>query len=389
MSNVFNTHNCFGCGLCATICKHQVIDIALNRDGFYEPKIVNAKACTNCGLCAKVCSFKYENVEGMFVPLLSYGVWSKNERVREICSSGGAGFEIAKYLIQQGYKLCGVRYNAEKGRAEHFIASNIDEAIYTVGSKYIQSFTVDAFKEINRKFKYLVIGTPCQIDSFRRYIRIFKCEDNFILMDFFCHSVPSMNAWNFYVQQVQKKTGKIKFAAWRCKQTGWHDSWNIIIDGEKASESTKEQDGYAIKMKGANSAWVSRCSQGDLFYRLFLGDFCSSPACANNCRFKHDHSAADIRIGDFWGKTYENEDKGVSTVVVFSERGKEVISKLSSCTFIPHSFDVATEGQMKKNISHATVRPLMMRLLRFKHPNPFWVKSLVFVERVIKRLKRI
>ena len=48
--NVSNTHNCFGCGVCATVCARDVIEIQLNKDGFYEPVFVNSKACTDCGL---------------------------------------------------------------------------------------------------------------------------------------------------------------------------------------------------------------------------------------------------------------------------------------------------------------------------------------------------
>lgn len=70
----------------------------------------------------------------------------------------------------------------------------VEELIPSIGSKYIQSYTEEAFKKIDRKQKYLVTGTPCQIDSFRRFIRKFRCEDNFILMDFYCHCVPSMHA---------------------------------------------------------------------------------------------------------------------------------------------------------------------------------------------------
>lgn len=67
--------------------------------------------------------------------------------------------------MNQGYKVCGVRYDAERNRAEHYIATTVEELIPSSGSKYIQSYTVDGFKAINRKEKYLVTGTPCQIDS--------------------------------------------------------------------------------------------------------------------------------------------------------------------------------------------------------------------------------
>ena len=87
------------------------------------------------------------------------------------CSSGGVGFEISKILLEQGYKICGVRYNPTLNRAEHYISVSKEELVQSAGSKYIQSYTVDGFRSIDRKEKYLVVGTPCQIDSFRRYIR--------------------------------------------------------------------------------------------------------------------------------------------------------------------------------------------------------------------------
>ena len=116
----------------------------------------------------------------------------------------------------------------------YYIATTTSEAIESIGSKYIQSYTADAFKAINRKEKYIVTGTPCQIDSFRRYIRKFHVEENFVLLDFFCHCVPSMLAWNKYTKMVEKQTGKITYASWRNKLTGWHDSWAIAIDGENS-----------------------------------------------------------------------------------------------------------------------------------------------------------
>ena len=78
---------------------------------------------------------------------------------------------MGRTLIGEGYKVCGVRYNAERNRAEHYVATTIEELIPSIGSKYIQSYTVDGFKAINRNEKYLVTGTPCQIDSFRRYLQ--------------------------------------------------------------------------------------------------------------------------------------------------------------------------------------------------------------------------
>lgn len=344
--NISKIHNCYGCGVCATVCNQNIINISLNHDGFYEPHITEHTKCTDCGLCMDVCAYNHDELSIQNVPLKSFAAWSKEPDVRKKCSSGGAGFEIGRYLIGQGYKVCGVRYNIETNRAEHYIANTIEELIPSIGSKYIQSYTVDGFKAINRKEKYLVTGTPCQIDSFRRYIRKFKKEDNFILMDFFCHGVPSMLVWNKYVKWAEAKVGKLTYVSWRNKFTGWHDSWAMSIDGVKTAEPVNWHDSYNMLIKEKKGYLNSRLSQGDMFYRLFLSDTCLGKACYEKCKYKYDKSAADIRIGDLWGKTYEKEEKGVSGAIAFTGKGHEIL-KNCHCELIEHPFEIVAEGQMK------------------------------------------
>ena len=173
MKNISAVKNCYGCGVCATICGRKIIEIKQNADGFYEPHMTDEAKCSTCGLCLDVCAYLHDELSLKDCTINSYAAWSKDHLIRRKCSSGGAGFEIGKYLIEQGYKVCGVRYDAEKNRAEHYIASTVVELVQSAGSKYIQSYTVDGFKAIDRKEKYLVTGTPCQIDSFRRYIQSF------------------------------------------------------------------------------------------------------------------------------------------------------------------------------------------------------------------------
>lgn len=346
--NISNTKDCFGCGVCTTVCARRVIDIRLNADGFYEPQITDAAKCTDCGLCTDVCSYSHEGLALADLNIKSYAAWSNDTQVRRKCSSGGVSFEVGRELMGKGYKVCGVRYNPDTNRAEHYIATTVEELIQSTGSKYIQSYTVDGFKAINRKEKYLVTGTPCQIDSFRRYIQKFRCEDNFVLMDFFCHGVPSMWLWQKYVAEVEKKIGKITYASWRNKFTGWHDSWAMSMDGEKTGEKVDWHDSYNMLIREKKGFYNSRLSQGDPFYRLFLSDSCLGKACYDKCKFKYDHSSADIRIGDLWGKTYKDNEDGVSAAIAFTDKGNEVLHQCN-CTLVEHPFEVVAEGQMKKN----------------------------------------
>ena len=297
---------------------------------------------------ASICAYSHDDLSLKDRCIKSYGAWSKDEAVRRKCSSGGVGFELGRTLIGEGYKVCGVRYNAEANRAEHYIATNVEELIPSIGSKYIQSYTVDGFRAIDRKQKYLVTGTPCQIDSFRRYLLKFKKEDNFVLMDFFCHGVPSKLMWDKYVKWAETKVGKLTYVSWRNKFTGWHDSWAMAIDGTEHGEPVNWHESYNLLIRGKKSFLNSRLSQGDMFYRLFLSDACLGKACYEKCKYKYDQSSADIRIGDAWGSHYKEDEKGVSAAIAFTEKGDELLQRCN-CELEELPFDVVTEWQMKTN----------------------------------------
>lgn len=365
MINVSEIRSCYGCGMCAAVCPKRIIDMRLNADGFYEPKIDEFDKCIKCGLCVECCSYLHDDLSLKAPEVSSYAAWSNEHAVRRKCSSGGVSFEVGRSLINKGYKACGVRYNADEERPEHYVANSVEEWIPSIGSKYIQSYTVDGFRAIDKKGKYFVTGTPCQMDSFRRYLQKFKKEESFILLDCFCHGVPSMNVWRKYIREVEKKTGKITYASWRNKFTGWHDSWAMGIDGEKGGETVDWHDSYNVLIREKKSLHQSRLSQGDSFYRLFLSNSCLGKACYDRCKFKYDKSSADIRIGDFWGKTYEDDEDGVNAAVTFTKKGRDVLSS-SNCTLVEHCFEVAAEGQMKTSPK----RPLFYKLLRKKLNNP-------------------
>lgn len=393
-NNISHIHNCYGCGVCSASCGKGIISIELNRDGFYEPRIRDNDKCTNCSICLDVCAFNHHELalEPEEIEIKAWAAWSNDEEVRRKCSSGGIGFEIGKQLIEQGYKAVGCRYDIEHQRAEHYIASTAEEFIQSIGSKYIQSYTEKAFKQISRRGeKYLITGTPCQIDSFRRMIRKFHCEENFILMDFYCHCVPSMNAWRAYISMLEPKIGTVIYASWRNKfEFGWHDSWLMGIDGIKTCKPTDWHDSYNLLIREKKTYIQSRMSQGDMFYKLFLGDICLGPQCQKECKYKYDKSSADIRIGDLWGETYQDDQKGVSALVAITKKGREIIEGLKGVRLIEHPFEIVAEGQMKKNAHQKEMTKVVMYLLRnnISLESPLF-KMTLLIQRVISKLKRI
>ena len=226
----------------------------------------------------------------------------------------------------------------------------------------MQSYTISALQTLNKREKYLVIGTPCQIDSFRRYLQKFRCQDNFILMDFYCHGIPSRWVWDEYSLQAQHEVGEIEQVAWRDKRLGWHNSYNMQIKGKKGSKS-------------------SSLSDGDLFYRLFFSDACLGKACYDRCRFRYNQSSADIRIGDAWCEHYKSNDNGVNIVVTFTTKGDDLLRE-SDCHLESLPFEKVANGQMKTNPQRMQWYDTIQQLLNGH-------QDLKVIQAVIGRRKRL
>lgn len=196
--------NCTGCGSCALICPRYSIEIRLNREGFYQP-YVNASICVECGLCIQVC-IKYEEGETLRNPFWKTNpIFSYKNRDRQILKQSSSGGFIDCLLqkgIEFGYDVCGCIYDYTQHRVKHVVTSNKNDLYRIRGSKYLQSFTVDAFSSFQKNQKCIVVGTPCQIFGLSKYLELRKIRNNFILIDLFCAGVPSYILWDKYLRSL-------------------------------------------------------------------------------------------------------------------------------------------------------------------------------------------
>ena len=308
-------HNCTSCQLCGAVCPKGAITIELDKEGFYRPA-VNDDLCIDCGLCIKVC-YKYDDQIKLSTPedlkrKPLYSAWAKDGDLLKETTSGGIGDLLAKQLINDGYKVVGVVYDVEKIRAEHHIADTRDETIPFRGSKYIQSYTIEAFKKVVadcKNSKYAVFGTPCQIYALHKFAEQRKVRDNFIFIDLFCHGCPSHHVWTKYQKQIKKKTGITQFdqAVFRSKVRGW-GSFNVVF----------KKDG---------KTYFTNKASDDGFYELFFCDQVLNEGC-NDCWLRGTLEYMDIRLGDFWGKKFLNNRTGVSAVCLATEKGVALFQKI-------------------------------------------------------------
>lgn len=328
-NNISKFSNCYDCGVCVAVCPKKIIDFKENRDGFFSPKISHSDDCIECEMCLKVCAFDHE-IQYQNSDYEYYAGWSKNTEKRLISSSGGIAYEIAKRGVENGYKVIGVKYNISTCRAEYFVAEKVEDIDRMQGSKYVQSFTPNSLNAIFDGSKYVVFGLPCYIHSLRNWLRIRKVEYKFILVDFFCHGIPSYLMWDKYMKDLAEITGTVEAVKWRNKSNGgWHNSWNMILQGQKGT--------FCCSLK-----------ENDIFYKFFLKNRCLNAACYDSCKYKMCNSAADIRLGDLWSAKYSADNKGVSGIVALTSVGKDVLAELSSsCTIMTEKSDIVMEAQMK------------------------------------------
>lgn len=114
------------------------------------------------------------------------------------------------------------------------------------------------------------------------------------------------------------------------------------------------------------------------------------PQCETQCKYKYNRSSADIRIGDLWGKTYQQDQKGTSALIAFTEKGLKILENLHDVTLVEHPFEVVAEGQMKENANRKELYSLVMWYLKkgFSISSPIF-KAILFIQRLITKLKVI
>ena len=307
---------CTSCQLCAAACPKDAIKIVLNEDGFYRP-VIDDDICIDCGICTKVCykfdrDIRISTAEDLKNEPL-YSAWSKDDALVKQTTSGGIADLLARQFIEDGYKVVGVVYNDEKVRAEHAIASTIEETVPFRGSKYIQSYTMDAMKSVVkqcRNERFAVFGTPCQIYSLCRLAEMRKVRDNFIFVDLYCHGCPSMSVWTKYQDYIKKKLGISHFdrVQFRSKIKGWGGFYVVVVvvDGKPVFVSNPKEDG---------------------FYELFFSDQVLNDSC-KDCKLRGTLEYTDIRLGDFWGKKYLSNHRGVSAISLVTRRGAEFFERI-------------------------------------------------------------
>lgn len=311
MNNIIAiSKKCVGCGSCVDACPKKVLCISRDENGFYVP-IFNNDDCVNCGKCVQICPALNPSDKANEADYY-YG-WCKDEDVREKSSSGGAFSVLAEQVIRDGGVVFGAAYSKD---CKSVVMTSTDERELEdlCRSKYCQGnpngMYAKAADYLKNGKKVMMVGTPCQIAAARR---VFKNNENLLLVDFLCGGVTPSTAFANYTEYLEKKYGsKIKSINMRDKERGW----------TKASIRVEFENG---------KVYSSRYQFDYYYYYYYCTVYMKNEPCLT-CSFT-EHPDADITIADFWG--YKNaginaDDKGISFIAAYTEYGKEAIASVKS-----------------------------------------------------------
>lgn len=310
MINLKNKQDCCGCSACAQRCPKQCITMAEDEEGFLYPQVDTSK-CVDCHLCEKVCPVI--NQDEARTPLKVYAAKNSDDEIRLKSSSGGIFTLLAEQTIKDGGVVFGACWDKE-WNVKHDYVDKISDLQRFRSSKYLQSVIGDNYLKAEQFLKtgrkVMFTGTPCQIAGLKHFLR--KEYDNLLAVEVICHSVPSPGVWQQYLAEKLQTLGwnksDISHISFRSKATGWK--------------------GYSFMIENNNGNVFSELGSNNAFMRGFLENLYTRPSC-QMCPAKQLKSGSDITLGDFWGinslMPEIDDDKGVSVVIVNTEKGREAM----------------------------------------------------------------
>ncbi len=270
-----------------------------------------------------------------FMEPVAFAGWILDDEIRYHSSSGGVFTSLARFMLKNGGVVYGAAY-AEDLSVCHVRIDSEDQLYKLRGSKYIQSRIQDIYKEVVRDLEnevnVLFSGTPCQTAAMNNIVTDKVLRDRLVTVDVLCHGVPSVLAWESYLDEVRSKTGlDIVAVNMRDKSRGWAEGCVrlSLSNGEDYVESYRK------------GIW------GPAFFtNLFLRGSCY------NCHFKKKIRRADFTLGDFWAacreeefKKYDDNDKGTSIILINSLKGQDYIQKINDCYFESIPYECLLKGQ--------------------------------------------
>lgn len=303
------TMTCCGCGACVAVCPGDALHLNEDGNGFIQATIDRGR-CIECGLCVRVCPFSSCRATDIEQARL-YSYVTADASALKRSASGGFSNDLAEESLAGGHEVtgCALVHGCREAAHKTASSSGISPKAFQ-GSKYIQSDFTEAFRTLDHGAFQVVFGTPCQIAALRNIIVVKGVEERYLLVDLICHGVPSAYLYRRMITEFMAQAGpedELRKVLFRDKQSGSWQDMCISLVGVKTRHSVK--------------------ADKDPFYAFFNQGHCYMDSCYE-CLWRRA-SAADIRVGDYWGRRFSDNTEGVSMVVALTDRGTKAVERLT------------------------------------------------------------
>ncbi len=339
-----NRDQCCGCSACEQVCSHKAISMNYDDEGFVYP-VLNKALCIDCSLCSKVCpilnSDSQKTTKSDIAPFLSI---NKDDDILKNSSSGGVFSAISSYVISLGGIVYGAAFD-EDMKLCHIGVDSLDELYKLRGSKYLQSSNGNVYNEIKKDLKsgrwVYYTGTGCQVAGLKSFLM--KSYPTLITSDLICHGTPSPLVFDYVISAVEKKY-KAKVISYQFRDKK--------INGWSCSSSSSVRRNNKDKYIGFDSIMYS-------YFNMFISGSINREVCYS-CPFATIERTGDITLADYWGvrkfHTVHNAQKGVSAILVNTQKGQDVISALEWQLHLEPT-RVEWIAEQNENLTKRTLRP--------------------------------
>jgi coenzyme F420 hydrogenase subunit beta len=317
IQDVVDWNLCIGCGACYSVCEKEAISLTNIVYQGIRPVVDRNKCAEDC-TCLSVCpaigidanlipKIPEEKDVGdiLFGPALEIWVGhAADPEIHKSASSGGATSALALYCL-------------EKEKMESTLHSEMDpedpsinrtvvsktkqDLLKRTGSRYAPASPCDSIDLIEESANPCVfVGKPCDTAAMTlaRKQRSKLDENLGLVLTFFCAGAPSAQGTLAILGKLEIEASSVTEVRYR--GNGWPGKFNVKYDDNHQKSLTYME------------------SWGELQkYRSFRCHVCPDGL----------GQIADISCGDAWHLFKDDENPGMSLIIVRTERGREILHR--------------------------------------------------------------
>lgn len=354
-----NADRCTGCGACIASCPHGAIVKKPTGVGSWIPKI-NSELCVQCGLCERIC---HKGIVKQSGEKKAYIAYNKEQKMRILSASGGVFSALSAYVLERGGSVFGAEMRFEQGKAivEHVKVTKIEDLPKILGSKYVQSDCISAYKQVKQdlqaKKTVLFSGCSCQVTGLKKYLGEVD-QTNLYTIDLICHGVPGLEFFNDYIDFLEDKfDGQVVKLSFRTKE-----SEKIVyeISGELVERHKRLIKKFQIPIRTSG------------YYRMFMMEESYQKICYK-CPYDSLDKPADITIGDYFeakddypelfrGDNAIDCNGGISCAITHNNKGEELLQKAIEYLYLKEvdpKVVQASHGNLHRPSKHSKARAFL------------------------------